>query len=125
VTDNRKGLGSAGEEEAARLLKKNGYKILERNYRSRFGEIDIVAREGETMVFVEVKTRTGENFGSPKEALDKRKRRHITRASMDYLARAGSGSERPVRFDVVTVTVELKDGSLSTELIKNAFEAQD
>jgi putative endonuclease len=123
MTDDRKELGIRGEDEAARLLKNEGYKILERNYRCRFGEIDIVAKEGDTIAFVEVKTRGSEEFGSPKEALDARKRRHITRASMDYLNRQRRSGEAHIRFDVVTV--EKKGDRFATELIKNAFEAEE
>jgi putative endonuclease len=114
VTGDRKELGMRGEDEATRLLKNKGYKILDRNYRCRFGEIDIVAREGDTIAFVEVKTRGSEDFGSPKEALDTRKRRHITRAS---------SGDAHIRFDVVTV--EKKGDRFVLELIKNAFEAEE
>jgi putative endonuclease len=123
VTGDRKELGMRGEDEATRLLKNKGYKILDRNYRCRFGEIDIVAREGDTIAFVEVKTRGSEDFGSPKEALDTRKRRHITRASMDYLNRHRRSGDAHIRFDVVTV--EKKGDRFVLELIKNAFEAEE
>lgn len=116
-------LGVRGEDEAARFLKKQGYRILERNFRSRLGEIDIVARDGDTIVFVEVKTRSGDSFGSPKDALSKSKMRRITRGSMDYLRMRRKTADVQTRFDVVSV--ELKDGALSTELIKNAFDAQE
>jgi putative endonuclease len=123
VTVTTKELGLRGEQEAARLLKKRGYKILEKNFRSRLGEVDIVAREGETIVFVEVKTRASENFGSPKEAIDTRKRRRIIRASLDYLNRSRAYGDRGIRFDVVTV--EKKGGRFTAELMKNAFEAEE
>jgi putative endonuclease len=104
---------------------KKGYRILERNFRSRLGEIDIVARDGDTIVFVEVKTRSTESFGSPKDAIDARKIRRITRGSMDYLRRNFKHGDVNIniRFDVVTV--ELKDSGFSTELIKDAFEAHE
>lgn len=118
-----KGLGGWGEDEAARLLKKKGYTILERNFRGRFGEIDIVAREGDTLVFVEVKARTNLNFGSAKEAIGLRKRRHIIRASLEYLNRNPGGGDEAIRYDVVTV--EKRGEGFETELIRNAFEAED
>ncbi len=123
MSEDTKELGLKGEDEAVRFLRKKGYRILERNFRSRLGEIDIVARDGDTIVFVEVKTRSTESFGSPKDAIDARKIRRITRGSMDYLRRNFKDGDVNIRFDVVTV--ELKDGGYSTELIKNAFEARE
>ncbi len=123
MSEDTKELGLKGEDEAVRFLRKKGYRILERNFRSRLGEIDIVARDGDTIVFVEVKTRSTESFGSPKDAIDARKIRRITRGSMDYLRRNFKEGDVNTRFDVVTV--ELKDGGYSTELIKNAFEARE
>lgn len=104
-------------------MKKQGYRILERNFNSRLGEIDIVARDGDTLVFVEVKTRSTESFGSPKDAISKAKMRRITRGSMDYLRTRRKTGDVQTRFDVVSV--ELRDGALSTEHIKNAFDAQE
>ncbi len=112
--------GKAGEDSALGLLKKNGYKIVERNYRCRYGEIDIIAKDGETIVFVEVKTRSGSSFGPPKASVDHRKQRHIINAATEYLARCGL-TDRDARFDVVGI--ELKGDSYSAELVKNAFDA--
>ena len=123
MSADAKELGARGEDEAARFLKKQGYRILERNFRSRLGEIDIVARDGDTLVFVEVKTRSGDSFGSPKDAIGKNKMRRITRGSMDYLRTRRKSGDVPARFDVVSV--ELKDGRFSTEHIKDAFDAQE
>lgn len=115
--------GKAGEDMALGVLKKNGYRIIERNYRCRYGEIDIIAKDGDTIVFVEVKTRSSSSFGPPKASVDHRKQRHIIKAATEYLARCGL-TDRDARFDVVGI--ELKGGEgggYSSELVKNAFEA--
>lgn len=117
----RKIFGSRGEAEAERFLKKNGYKIIGRNYRTRHGEIDLIAREGDTVVFVEVKTRSNSSFGHPSTGVDLRKQKHMVLASTQYLAEHGL-TESPARFDVVCI--ETKDGGLKAELIKDAFEAE-
>lgn len=114
--------GRQGEERAEALLKKRGYRIIERNYRSRYGEIDLVAMDGETIVFVEVKTRTSDAFGSPKCGVDSRKQRHMTLASNAYLIERGI-SDAYLRFDVVSL--EVKNGVWSAEVIKDAFEAME
>ena len=114
--------GREGEELAVRFLKKSGYGIVERNYRCPYGEIDIIARDGKVLVFVEVKARTSGAFGLPKESVDRRKQRHIIKASADYLAKNGL-AESPARFDVVSIEIDGKGGGASTELIKNAFDA--
>jgi len=112
--------GERGEERAEALLKKNGYRIIERNYRCARGEIDIVARDGGTIAFVEVKTRSSEAFGSPKYSVDQKKQKKLTEVAEHYIAERGV-RETDLRFDVVSITV--KDGSYTTELIKDAFEA--
>ncbi len=112
--------GKAGEENALEVLKKNGYKIIERNYRCRYGEIDIIARDGETIVFVEVKTRSNSSFGPPKAGVDHKKQRHIIKTATEYLARCGL-TDREARFDVVGI--ELKGEGYSAEVVKNAFDA--
>lgn len=114
----RKILGDRGEEAAARLLKKEGYRILERNYRCRFGEIDIVARDGPTIAFVEVKTRRSADFGAPAAAVGRGKQLHMERACLNYLSERGL-TDHPVRFDVVSILDE-KSGT-TMELIKDAF----
>lgn len=80
----RKNLGKLGEKLAVKELKKNKYKILERNFRSPFGEIDIIAQEGDVLVFIEVKTRWSQRFGAPEEAITPWKLRRLIRASQDY-----------------------------------------
>jgi putative endonuclease len=112
-------LGSSGEEQAVGLLQANGYKIIVRNYRSRFGEIDIIASESGTTCFVEVKTRQGDRFGLPQEAVTLSKKRHLSRAALVFL-KENNLLEKPARFDVVSI--DSTTGSAKTELIKNAFD---
>jgi putative endonuclease len=116
----RQRLGDEGEQVACRFLKRRRYAIVERNYRCRVGEIDVVALERDVVVFVEVKTRTDEGFGTPLHAVDERKQRQIVRAAQYYL-RQKRLLERNVRFDVVAVW---RDGrEWRCELVRNAFEA--
>jgi len=96
------GLGAAGEDAAARWLRDRGYLILACGFRARCGEIDLVAQDGATIVFAEVKTRTSALFGTPAEAVTARKRARIVRAAALYLLAAG-WSERACRFDVLAV----------------------
>ena len=115
-------IGKEGEELAVKFLKKNGYGIVERNYRCPYGEIDIIAMDSDVLVFVEVKTRTSDLFGLPKESVDARKQRHIIKASTEYLARSGL-TDTPARFDVVSIEMDGKGGGTSMELVRNAFDA--
>jgi putative endonuclease len=116
----RQRLGDEGEQAACRFLKRQRYAILERNYRCRVGEIDIVALDRDVVVFVEVKTRTDEGFGTPLDAVDVRKQRQIQRAAQFYL-RQKRLWDRDARFDVVAVW---RDGrEWRCELVRNAFEA--
>lgn len=119
MTD-RIAIGKDGEDEAGRFLRRNGYKLLERNYRCRHGEIDIVAMDGDVIAFIEVKTRGSDRFGPPAGSVDERKQRHITKASMHYMAEKGL-VDRQARFDVVSV--EVTATGLRASVIKDAFEA--
>ncbi len=114
-------LGRRGEHAAAEHLRSLGFRILERGVRTRLGEIDLVALEGDTIVFVEVKSRSGTGFGPPSEAVDRRKQARILRAAETYLVSRG-GMERPCRFDVVEV-LERPGGALRCSLIRDAFQA--
>ena len=96
-------LGERGEREAERFLKKLGYKIVARHDRGRLGELDLVAVDGRTVVFVEVKTRRDDESGSPAEAVDERKQAKLTRLALGYLKRHGL-LECAARFDVVAIT---------------------
>lgn len=112
--------GKIGEDLACQELERRGYAILARRYRSRVGEIDIVARDGPTLVFVEVKTREGQEFGDGAEAVTGFKRHRIGRVALDYLARHRQ-TECPCRFDVVSVAI--REGSAPTiEVYQNAFD---
>jgi putative endonuclease len=97
-------LGEAGERAAARFLEERGLVILARNLRSRLGEIDLLARDGPTLVFVEVKARRGAPGDPPEAAVDARKRIRLVRLALGYLAARRLG-ERPCRFDVVGVSL--------------------
>jgi putative endonuclease len=111
--------GKRGEELAAAYLAKAGYRIIERNYRCFFGEIDIVAEEGETLVFVEVKSRRSAAYGDPQLAVGREKQKKISRIAMNYLTER-HWCHRPARFDVVAV--KMLPGQVQIELIQDAFE---
>jgi putative endonuclease len=111
--------GRQGEEAARDFLRKKGYHILQSNYRTRFGEIDIIARDKDTLCFVEVKTRYSQAFGSPYEAVMETKQRTISRVAVYYL-KEHNLLDTKARFDIVSVVRE--SGNVRCELIKNAFE---
>ena len=113
-------LGARGEKLACRFLRRNGYKILYRNFRGRRGgEIDIVCREQDTLVFVEVKTRTREDFGRPFDAVDRDKQKRIARGGLAWL-RLLDNPDILFRFDVVEVIIAA-DAEPRFELLRNAF----
>ena len=120
MTHARLTLGQAGEDAACCELERRGYEILARRYRTRMGEIDIVARDGRTVVIVEVKTRTSDKWGSPAEAVTPRKRAQVRRMATDYLWRAGLLGE-PCRFDVVSVRADASGRSREIEILPGAF----
>jgi putative endonuclease len=99
----RKLLGDRGERAAARFLKQRGYRLLARQSRNRIGEIDLIALDGETIVFVEVKTRTSHAAGHPVEAVTFQKQKQLTRSALAWLKRRGLLEHR-CRFDVVAIT---------------------
>jgi len=113
-----RGKGQEWEDVAGRHLRKAGYKILERNYRSRAGEIDFVARDGETLCFIEVKGRRSTMFGSPAEALTLEKQRRITRAAQTYL-RERRLPDAVCRFDVVAIRDGIENAGV--EILRAAF----
>jgi putative endonuclease len=120
VTTGRIVLGKAGEDLACGELERRGYAILDRRYRRRSGELDIVARHGPTLVFVEVKAREGHEFGDASEAVTAAKRRRMTRLAVDYVMR-NHLTGCPCRFDVVSIHFE--DGTPIIEVFPNAFDA--
>ena len=119
MLNHRQQFGVKGETIAARHLKKKGYKILDRNYRTKLGEIDIVARDKDTIVFVEVKARRSNQYGSPKWAVTPKKQRKISMAALFYLKETKQIRAK-ARFDVVSITAIEEEPRI--EIIKNAFE---
>jgi putative endonuclease len=118
VTLARQALGLDGEDTACRALEARGYRILARRYRTRVGEIDVVARAGPCIVFVEVKTRRDGRFGDPAAAVTAEKQRRLAVMASDYLVRHRL-ERAPARFDVVAVTTA--DGRPRVEVIVDAF----
>ena len=116
-----KEFGKKGEGIAARHLEKLGYKVLEKNYRTPVGEIDIVARDGQSVVFVEVKARRDASFGAPELKVDRRKQRQVSRAAFLYMTRKRV-TNSPCRFDVVSVSAT--PGGYEVTVIKDAFELE-
>ena len=120
AADGRQSLGKMGEDLACGELSRRGYAILARRYRTRYGEIDIVAQQGSTVVFVEVKARVGDEYGGSAVAVSPWKQQRIVRMALDFLARRDL-TEAPCRFDVVTVDFE--GGPPRIEVYTHAFTA--
>ncbi len=116
---NYRRIGAEEEQRVCRLLEQQGYQVLVCNFRCRIGEIDIVAREGGYLVFIEVKYRSGTGSGLPEEAVDRRKQRVISRVALFYMQRYGYGTDTPVRFDVAAVSGTAEQ---TLHLYRNAFE---
>jgi len=115
----RKELGKRGEELALRFLKKKGYKIVERNYICKMGEMDIIAQEKDTLVFVEVKTRTSTAFGPPQLAVNSAKQMQLSKVALNFLKEKRL-EDIKARFDVVAIV--LRPSGEEIELIKDAFD---
>lgn len=113
-------LGDRGERHAARALRRQGFRILMRGYRTPLGEIDLVARDGDVLVFVEVKSR---RQGEPAEAVTPEKQRRLTLAGLRFLAEHRLLENQPVRFDVVAVVWPDDRSPPAVEHFRNAFEA--
>ena len=111
--------GKKGEDAAASFLAKEGYKIIERNFRCPLGEIDIVALDKGVLVFVEVKTRSSNKFGLPEEAVNRRKQHQMAKAAQFYISRKKLFNS-PARVDVVAVI--LSDEKIEVRVIRNAFD---
>jgi putative endonuclease len=118
-------LGERGEDAAAKFLRRHGYKILVRRFKSRAGELDIVARQKDWLVFIEVKTRKTEQFGGPSEAVNREKQRHMSRVALDYL-RLLDNPRIKFRFDIVEVLLR-KDAQKPDDIrvIPNAFDLSE
>jgi putative endonuclease len=119
MSRSRQTLGKTGEDLACAELERRGYVILARRYRRRGGELDIIARDGRTIVFVEVKSRVSHDFGDPVESVTGLKRHRMARVALDYMARNGL-FECPCRFDVVTIAIT--SGAPAIEVYQNAFD---
>jgi putative endonuclease len=115
----KKELGKKGEGKALRFLKKRGYRIIEKNYVCKMGEMDIIAKEKDTLVFIEVKTRTSTMFGPPQLAVNSSKQRQLSKVALNYL-KEKQLEDVKARFDVVAILLEQKGEEI--ELIKDAFE---
>lgn len=111
-------LGRTGEDRAARFLVSQGYRILERNYSTRSGEIDLIALHQGTVAFIEVKTRSNDAFGAPELAVNQRKQQRMIKAALGYI-KFKKLHQVPCRFDVVAISMA---GEQQVELIQNAFE---
>ena len=121
ATDYRQSLGKLGENLACDALKARGYAIIATRYRTRLGELDIIARDGDTTVFVEVKARAGDEFGGAAAAVTPWKQRKVALMAMDYLGRHRL-EDQPCRFDVVTIDVA-EGQPPRIEVYKDAFDS--
>ncbi len=119
MSEQRLALGAWGEDQAVAFLRRQGMKILARNYRAPVGEIDIIARQRKNLLFIEVKTRRGIAFGTPQEAVGKRKQQQIIRTAQWYLGRGNQGNLQP-RFDVIAILCKA-DGRIEITHLPDAF----
>ena len=119
MSNRRVALGKIGEDLACRELGRRGYEILARRYRRRGGELDIIARDGPTLVFVEVKARAGRAFGGAAEAVTMIKRRRMAQIALEYVTRHQL-AHCPCRFDVVSISLDA--GGPAIDVYQNAFD---
>ena len=117
----KKELGKTGEEKALRFLKKKGYRLIEQNYVCKMGEMDIIAKEKDTRVFIEVKTRTSMAFGPPQLAVTPFKQRQLSKVALNFL-KEKKLEDIKARFDVVAILLAPEQEEI--ELIRNAFDLQ-
>jgi putative endonuclease len=117
----RKQTGLLGEKLARDFLKKKGYKILETNYRCSEGEIDIVSRQRDSLVFVEVRTKTSLDFGTPQESITSAKRHHLERSAYHYL-KSHLNSPEVWRIDFIAIELDMQGHLKRIEHLENAFE---
>ncbi len=116
-------LGTQGENAACRLLESQGYRILERNYRCRYGEIDIVAADGDCTVFVEVRTKRSKSFGTPEESLSRTKQRRLTTTALTYL-QACETPPADWRIDLVSVRYSTGNETPRIDHVKHAVQEE-
>lgn len=121
MTEARQNLGKSGENLAALELESRGYAVLERRYRTAHGEIDIIARDGDTMVFVEVRRKSSGEYGTAAESVTRAKQRRVINMAVAYLALHGLYDRCPVRFDVVGID-DLLDGTTRVTVYADAFD---
>ena len=121
MLDSPKEVGAKGEKLAAKFLKRKGYKVIQRNYKCKLGEIDIVAEHNGTIVFVEVKTRQTQEFGSPQSSVTATKRGQISRVALSYI-RDKKLVDQACRFDVIGITFPPESRKPEIEHIENAFQ---
>ena len=121
--DYKRRLGRRGEEIAVAYLRRQGYRILARNWRCAAGELDIVAREGETLAFVEVRTRRGDRFGTPEESITPAKQAKLVELAQTYLQENGLSDEN-WRIDVVALEMDRRGRLKRLNLIRNAVWGQ-
>lgn len=119
MTRERLALGAYGEKLAYKEIRKRGYKRIVRNYCCPLGEVDLIAQDGDTLVFIEIKTRKARSMAYAKEAVDIRKRRQISKVALAYM-KSNNCCDVKARFDVIAVHVT--EGKPEIEVIKNAFE---
>jgi putative endonuclease len=115
-------VGKRGEDEVVKFLQKQGHKIVQRNYKNKLGEMDIIAKDGKTLCFIEVKTRTNLHFGYPQEAITRQKQKKLNRVALSYLKQYNL-LNFPARFDIASVMLHNQNKS-EIEIIKNAFSVE-
>ena len=115
------GLGRWGEERAVEFLGAKGYKVLEKNYQNKLGEIDLVVSDGKVICFVEVKARRSLAYGQPFESVTRHKQRKISQVALSYLKRRFGTVDIYARFDVVSI-IKGRSGQMNIEHIPNAFD---
>jgi putative endonuclease len=118
--DERLKLGRGGEDTAVDYLRRRNYRLLARGFRLLRGEIDIIAQDGDTIVFLEVKTRSGPAYGPPEEAVTAAKQRQIRRIAEGFLAKRRIAADVPCRFDVLSILID-ESGAPRIVHIKDAF----
>ncbi len=119
MSKTRINLGKHGEDLAVIFLQKKGFTIIARNYRQKTGEVDIIANDNGTLVFVEVKTRTSTLFGQPYESVTSKKQMQLTRIALDYMTR-NKVLEQEARFDVISILIAA-NGNTAIEHLQNCF----